>query len=397
MGSSSGTVLLGVSGSIAAYKAAEIVRGLRQASVEVHVAMTRNATRFITPLTLQTLSGNPVIVDPWSPGDRADIEHIDLGRRVGGFLVAPATANLLAKFARGIADDFLSTFYLAVRCPVLLAPAMNQRMFAHPATRENLEILRSRGAEVIEPEAGFLACEEEGPGRLADPARIVARTLEAIGPRGSLTGRTVLVTAGPTREAIDPVRFLSNASSGKMGYCLAGEARRRGATVILVSGPVDLPPPAGVEVERVTTAEEMRRAVHRRLPGADVLFMVAAVADFRPRRPLDEKWRRSRGAPPFELEPVPDLLAEIGRSEHRAILVGFAAETGSVAANARKKLQEKGLDLIAACDVGRGGIGEEQAAMTVLEAGGTEEEWPLLPKPEIAARLIDRVERRLRP
>lgn len=394
MTGNNGPVLVGVSGSIAAYKAAEIVRGFRRANVGVHVAMTANATRFITPLTLQTLSANPVITDPWRLADRSEIEHIDLGRRIGCFLVAPATANLIGKFARGIADDFLSTLYLAVRCPVVVAPAMNQRMYSHPATRDNLAILRSRSVEIIEPEAGDLACDEEGPGRLADPGRIVARVLEILGTRTTLAGRRILISAGPTREALDPVRFLSNASSGRMGYRLAEEAHRRGAVVVLVSGPTEIAAPAGVRLERVVTAEEMRRAVLANLDGADAVIMVAAVADFRPRPVAAGKWKKSKGVPAVELEPTPDILAEVAARRSGALVVGFAAETENVVENARAKLREKNLDLMVACDVSRGGPGAEEAAMTVIDAAGAEA-LPLLPKDEIARRLLDRVERRL--
>lgn len=388
-------VILGIGGSIAAYKAAEIVRGFRKANVDVTVAMTHNATRFITPLTLQTLSGNQVITDSWKIGERTDIEHIELARRAGCLLVAPATADLIAKFAHGIADDFLSTFYLTLQCPILLAPAMNRRMFSHPATRANLEILKERSVDIIAPEVGYLACQEEGPGRLADPPGIVARVLELLGSKKSLTGKRILVTAGPTREAIDPIRYLSNLSSGRMGYCLAREARNRGAEVILISGPTELPPPRNVRLVRVVTAEEMRGAVFEHLGGVDVVFQVAAIADFRPHRVLPEKWKRSGGLLPIELKPTPDILAEIAGKKSGAYLVGFAAETERVLENARRKLEEKGLDLIVACDVTKGGPGSEEAAMSILESSGPAEELPRMRKEEIAARLLDRVEGRL--
>lgn len=388
-------VILGIGGSIAAYKAAEIVRGFRKVNVDVTVAMTRNAARFITPLTLQTLSGNRVLTDPWKIVERADIEHIELARRTGCFLVAPATADLIAKFAHGIADDFLSTLYLALQCPILIAPAMNRRMFAHPATRANLEILKERSVDIIAPDSGYLACQEEGPGRLADPPRIVARVLELLGGKKSLAGKKILVTAGPTREAIDPIRYLSNLSSGRMGYCLANEAAIRGAEVILISGPTELTQPRDVRLVQVVTAEEMRAAVFEHLGGVDVVFQVAAVADFRPHRVLPEKWKRSGGVVPIELESTPDILAEIAGKKSGAFLVGFAAETEKVLENAGRKLKEKGLDLIVACDVTQGGLGNEEAAMSILDSDGPAEELPRMRKEEIAAHILDRVERRL--
>ncbi len=387
-------VVLGVTGSIAAYKSAEIVRGLRKASLEVHVIMTRNAAQFISPLTLQTLSAHPVITDAWEIGERIDIEHIQLSRQAACLLVAPATANCLAKFATGIADDFLSTFYLALECPVILAPAMNQRMYSHPATRANLQALANRSVRIIEPETGSLACDEEGPGRLTGTERILSEVLRIVGGNRRMSGRRILVTAGPTREPIDPVRYLSNASSGRMGYRLAEEASLRGAEVILISGPTSLPAPAGVRMERVVTGEEMKEAVLRHLDGADAVFKVAAVADFRPRKSFPEKWKRSKGVPAVEWEQTVDILSEVSKRRKSQILVGFAAETENVAENGKRKLEEKGLDLLVACDISRGGIGTEDAAMMFIEPGGKVTDLPVLAKQEIAARLLDWLEGR---
>src|SRR6185436_18775400 len=276
-------IALGVSGGIAAYKACEIVRGLTKAGATVEVILTRNATRFVTPLTLETLSGRRAHLDLFDRSDPAAVQHIELARSIDAFVVAPATANVLAKFARGVADDLLSTFFLAVTGPVVVAPAMNTRMLQHPAVQESLDVLRGRGVRVVDPESGWLAERESGWGRLADPARIVAAAVEAAHRSAQLAGKKVVVTAGPTREPIDPVRFVSNRSSGKMGYALASAVARRGARVVLVSGPVDLPVPYGVERIPVETSQEMRSAVLAAAAGAHAVFMVAAVSDFLPR------------------------------------------------------------------------------------------------------------------
>jgi phosphopantothenoylcysteine decarboxylase/phosphopantothenate--cysteine ligase len=384
-------VALGVSGGIAAYKAAEIVRGLTKAGASVRVLMTENATRFITPLTLRTLSGHPVRTDLWDMSEDETVRHIDLTRQIDAFVVAPATANVLAKFAHGIADDLLSTFYVSVVRPVVVAPAMNTRMWLHPATQANLRELRGRGTRIVDPESGWLAERESGWGRLASPETIVEAALAAGRRASSLAGKKVVVTAGPTREAIDPVRFLSNRSSGKMGYALARAAALRGASVTLVSGPVDLPTPYGVEVVRVTTSEQMRAAVLTARQGALAVYMAAAVADFVPRAE-PSKIKKSGAAPlSLTLEQGPDILAELGRTRGSEILVGFAAETDDLLANAARKLEAKGADFIVANDVAAEGIGldADRNAVTVLGRDGFRRDVPEASKVEIAEAILD--------
>lgn len=385
-------VALGVSGGIAAYKACEVVRGLDRAAVEVQVILTRHAAEFITPLTLQTLSRRRVITDAFDLDQDAPVQHIELTRSIDALVVAPATANVIAKFARGVADDFLSTFYTSVTAPVVVAPAMNTRMWLHPATQDNLRVLRGRGVRVVEPGSGWLAEQEVGVGRLADPEEIVAATLAAARSSHALEGRTVVVSAGPTREAIDPVRYVSNRSSGKMGYALAAAAARRGARVTLVSGPVDLAPPFGVRVVPVVSAAEMRSAMLEAVRGADAVFMAAAVADHAPRY-SPSKVKKTGGPTTLELEPTPDILAELGRERSGYVLVGFAAETDDVLTNARAKLERKGADFIVANDVARPGIGmdADDNAVTVLGRDGSALEIPRASKTEIAEAILDRV------
>jgi phosphopantothenoylcysteine decarboxylase/phosphopantothenate--cysteine ligase len=384
-------VALGVSGGIAAYKAAEILRGLARAGADVRVLMTENAARFVTPLTLRTLSGHPVQSGLWDMSEEETVRHIDLTRQIDALLVAPATANVLAKFAHGIADDLLSTFFVSVVKPVVLAPAMNTRMWLHPATQENLRVLKGRGARVVDPEAGWLAERESGWGRLAAVDTIVAAALAAARRSSSLAGRKVVVTAGPTREAIDPVRFLSNRSSGKMGYAIAVAAAARGAAVTLVSGPVDLPTPYGVEVVRVTTSAQMHAAVLAARRGAAAVYMAAAVADFVP-RPAPSKIKKSGASPlVLTLEQGPDILAELGRSKGGEILVGFAAETDDLLANASRKLEAKGADFIVANDVAGEGVGldAERNAVTVLGRDGSRRDVPEATKAEVAEAILD--------
>jgi len=397
-----------VSGGIAAYKAAEIVRGLRREGAEVTVVMTRHACEFITPLTLQTLSGRKVITSHFEPSAAAedDVEHVGLAREADLLLIAPATANVLGKMAAGIADDFLTTFCLAVSAPVLVAPAMNTRMWEHPAVAANLETLRARGVEIIGPGTGALASrgEGEGIGRLEDPALIVRRALELAGAtqagrgaEGGLRGRKVLVTAGPTREPLDPVRFLSNPSTGLMGFEIAVAAARRGAHVALVSGPSHLADPPGVTTVRVTTAEQMRRAVMDRLDDVEVVIKCAAVSDFRPAEPAARKVKKATAPRTVQLEPTPDILAEIGRRKGGRLLVGFAAETEDIVANARAKLGEKNLDLIVANSVAAesGAFGSASNEVVVLDAQGSEQHWPPMSKREVAERLADLIAERL--
>jgi phosphopantothenoylcysteine decarboxylase/phosphopantothenate--cysteine ligase len=352
--------------------------------------MTDNALRFITPLTLQTLSGCRVWTNAWDPAADETIRHIELTRGLDALVVAPATANVLAKFAYGLADDLLSTFYLAVTAPVVLAPAMNTRMWLHPATQAAQRTLKARGARIVEPESGWLAERETGIGRLAAPETIVAATLAAARRARSLEGQKIVVAAGPTREAIDPVRYLSNGSSGKMGYAIAEAAARRGADVAIVSGPVDLAAPFGTRVIPVTTSREMRDAVLAERVGAHAVFMVAAVSDYAP-TPSPGKLKKSGGPLALVLEEGPDILAELGRTKGREILVGFAAETEDLLGNAAKKLAAKNADFIVANDVSAIGlgIGSDRNAVTVVSRDGASRVVPEASKAEIADAILD--------
>jgi phosphopantothenoylcysteine decarboxylase/phosphopantothenate--cysteine ligase len=385
-------VALGVGGGIAAYKACEIVRGLDRAGVEVQVLMTRSATQFITPLTLQTLSRHKVLLDQFDLDDDHTVWHIDLTRRISAFVVAPATANLLAKFSRGIADDLVSTFHVSVAAPMLVAPAMNTRMLTHPATQENLERLRARGVRVIDPGSGWLAEQEIGPGRMAEPERIVQEVRDAARRSRQLEGRSVVVTAGPTRERIDPVRFLSNRSSGKMGYALAAAAARRGARVTLISGPVNLAPPLGVECLRVETSSEMREAVLKARQGASAVFMAAAVSDYVPQI-APSKIKRSGGPLTLTLDEGPDILAEMGRDRGAELLVGFAAETEELERHALEKLERKNVDFVVANDVSRTDVGldADDNQVTIFKRGGERWEVPKASKLQVAEAILDRV------
>ena len=382
---------LGVSGGIAAYKACEVVRGLTSAGAEVQVLMTANAARFITPLTLQTLSGRKVWTDPWDLEDDEVIRHIDLARGIDAYVIAPATANVLAKLAHGIADDLVSTLYLAVTAPVVVAPAMNTRMWEHPATRGATAALAGRGVTIVEPETGWLAEREVGVGRLADPERIVEAALRAARRTTALSGKKILVTAGPTREAIDPVRYLSNGSSGKMGYAIAEAAARRGASVVLVSGPVDVPPPHGVTMRRVGTAREMHAAVLRERAGCHAIFMVAAVSDYAPREAA-RKLKRTGGPLTLVLDESPDILAELGATKGPEILVGFAAETDDLLGNAAAKLASKRADFVVANDISAPGIGigSDRNTVTILDRTGAAHAVPEGSKREVAEAILDR-------
>jgi phosphopantothenoylcysteine decarboxylase/phosphopantothenate--cysteine ligase len=392
-------IALGVSGGIAAYKAAEIVRLLQDRGVRVQVVMTRAAQEFIRPLTFAALSGEKVITEMFGAGadehpniDSA-VEHIAVAQSIDALLVAPATADVLAKFAQGIASDFLSTLYLATTAPVVVAPAMNVNMWDHPATQANLEILKKRGVRIVEPGTGYLACGMTGLGRLADNEAIVAATLEALGASQELAGETVLITAGPTREKIDPVRYLTNRSSGKMGYALAEAAFRRGARVLLVSGPTALTPAGSAEVTSVESADEMRQAVLKLLPQATIVIKTAAVSDYRPKSAASQKIKRS-GPMTLELEPTVDILGEIKRYKQSQLIIGFAAETQNALENARKKLTSKSLDAIVVNDVSREGVGfdSDRNAVTII----TEHEVVEVPettKWEVAQRVLDQVVR----
>jgi phosphopantothenoylcysteine decarboxylase/phosphopantothenate--cysteine ligase len=389
-------VALGVSGGIAAYKAAEIVRLLGDRGIKVQVVMTRAAQEFVRPLTFAALSGEKVITDMFGPAEsqanvESAIEHIAVAQSIDALLVAPATADVLAKFAQGIANDFLSTLYLATTAPVVIAPAMNVNMWNHPATQANLEVLRARGVKIVEPGSGFLACGMIGPGRLADNEAIVATVLAALGSAQDLAGETVLVTAGPTREKIDPVRYITNRSSGRMGYAIAEAALRRGARVLLVSGPVALAPPSAAEVTRVETAEQMRAAVLKLLPESTVVIKTAAVSDFRPKIAEGQKIKR-KGPMSLDLEPTVDILAELDRNKTSQIIVGFAAETENVLDNARKKLASKALDAIVVNDVSREGVGfdSDRNAVTIITHDEVVE-VPETSKWEVAQRVLDQV------
>jgi phosphopantothenoylcysteine decarboxylase/phosphopantothenate--cysteine ligase len=385
-------VALGISGGIAAYKACEIIRGLDNAGVEVQTILSRGGARFITPLTLQTLSRNSVLSDSPETGDRGTVRHIDLTKRIDVFAVAPATANFLAKFARGIADDFLSTFYISVTAPVVLAPAMNSRMWDHPATRENLAILKTRGVRIIEPETGWLAEQEQGVGRLADPERIVQAILEEAGTSSRLADLHVVIAAGPTREPLDPVRFLSNRSSGRMGFALASEAARRGARVTLIAGPVSLHTPRGVRRIDVETSAEMRKAVLESRGDADAVIMAAAVSDYIPQR-SGSKIKKGAAELDLRLSQGPDILKELGDSRGSELLIGFAAETDDLLDNARDKLVRKNLDFIVANDISIPGIGmeAEENEVTILDREGNRHTVPRAPKEQVAARILDHV------
>jgi phosphopantothenoylcysteine decarboxylase/phosphopantothenate--cysteine ligase len=375
------------------------VRLLQKDGFSVQVVMTRGAREFVTPLTFAALSGQKVITDLFgdSSGGEANlesaIEHIAVARRTDLLLVAPATADILAKFARGIADDFLTTLHLASTAPVVMAPAMNVNMWNHAATQENVEKLRARGVKIVDPDEGYLACGMTGAGRLAGQNAIVAAVRETLKSQRDLDGETVLITAGPTREDLDPVRYISNRSSGKMGYAVAEAAARRGAKVILVSGPVNLEVPAGVERIDVRTAREMHNAVVDRFAHASIAIFAAAVADYRPVEPHTEKIKKSYAALTISLEPTTDILAEVAKNKGQRIVVGFAAETDRVAENARKKLSAKNADLIVANDVTAEGAGFDQDTniVTLFSRDGRDLALPKLTKNEVAQRILDEV------
>jgi phosphopantothenoylcysteine decarboxylase/phosphopantothenate--cysteine ligase len=367
-------VILGIGSSISIYKACEIIRSLQKRDFAAQVILTPNAGKLISPRLFNALTGFEVYCDIFAKESVERIAHIDLAREADLFLVAPATANVIGKFASGVADDFVTTFYLAATCPVVVAPAMNENMFLHPQMQDNLRRLQRRGVLFVHPGQGQLACGDEGWGRLAPTEDIVQACLDSLARSRSLAGTRVLVTAGPTREALDPVRFLSNRSSGKMGYALAQEAAARGADVILVSGPVSLPPPRGVQVRDVETAEEMASAVKELARESRIVIMAAAVADYRPEKALDQKLKKQGEDLPLRLTRTADILAELGRNKKESILVGFAAETENMESNARKKMQSKNLDMIVANDVSQPGMGfgsEENRALLMFPDGRT--------------------------
>jgi phosphopantothenoylcysteine decarboxylase/phosphopantothenate--cysteine ligase len=390
-------IALGVSGGIAAYKAAEIVRLLQDRGIRVQVVMTQAAQEFVRPLTFAALSGEKVITSMFGSGGdeqanvESAIEHIAIAQAIDALVVAPATADVLARFAQGIANDFLSTLYLATTAPVVVAPAMNVNMWNHVATQANLEILRKRAVRIVEPGSGYLACGMTGAGRLAENETIVAAVMEALGAAQDLVGETLLVTAGPTREKIDPVRYLTNRSSGRMGYAIAEAALRRGARVLLVSGPVAVTAPDAAEVTRVETAEEMLATVLSLLPQSTVVIKTAAVADFRPKAAAGQKIKR-KGEMTLKLEPTADILAQVARRKTTQTVVGFAAETENVLENARKKLASKSLDAIVVNDVSSKGVGfdSDRNAVTIISQSEVVE-VPETSKWEVAQRVLDQV------
>jgi phosphopantothenoylcysteine decarboxylase / phosphopantothenate---cysteine ligase len=389
-------VALGVSGGIAAYKAAEIVRLLQDRGIRVQVIMTRAAQEFVKPLTFAALSGEKVITDMFSGGDEqpnidSAVEHIAVAQSIDALVVAPATADVLGKFAQGLATDFLTTLYLATTAPVVVAPAMNVNMWNHEATQANIATLKRRGVRVVEPDSGYLACGMTGPGRLAANESIVAAVMEALRASQELAGETVLITAGPTRERIDPVRYLTNRSSGRMGYALAEAALRRGARVLLVSGPTSINPPGGAEVIRVETAEEMWKAVINLLPESTIVIKTAAVSDYKAKSEAAQKIKRT-GPLTLELEATVDILGEIVRQKESQLVIGFAAETQNALENARTKLAKKSLDAIVVNDVSREGIGfdSERNAVTIITHDEVVE-VPETTKWEVAQRVLDHV------
>src|SRR6267154_1641861 len=390
-------IALGVTGGIAAYKAAELVRLLQDRGIRVQVIMTRAAQEFVRPLTFAALSGEKVITGMFSareehePNIESAIEHIAVAQSIDALVVAPATADVLAHFAQGIASDFLTTLYLATTAPVVVAPAMNVNMWNHPATQANLEILRQRGVKIVDPDSGYLACGMIGSGRLAENEAIISAVLEALGASQDLSGETLLITAGPTREKIDPARYLTNRSSGRMGYAVAEAALRRGARVLLVSGPTALTPPGAAEVTQVESAGQMRDAVLNLLPQATIVIKTAAVSDYRAKLVSGQKIKR-KGPMTLDLEPTTDILKEISVRKHSQIVVGFAAETENVLENARQKLASKHLDAIVVNDVSREGIGfdSDRNAVTILTHDDIVE-VPETTKWEVAQRVLDQV------
>ena len=394
-------IALGVTGGIGAYKAVEVARGLQKRGHDVAAIMTRSARRFVGEVTFEAITRRPVITDQFARGANADIEHIALATDIGLLIIAPATANIIGKLANGIADDFLTSLYLATRVPVLIAPAMNTNMLEHGAVRSNLRTLRERGVAIVDPGEGFLACGWIGKGRLAEPETIVEAAERLLRPSGSLLGHRFVISAGPTYEDIDPVRYVGNRSSGRMGYAIASEAARRGADVVLVSGPTALQPPTGVQVERVRSAGEMARAIQTHAQGADAVVMAAAVADYTPEGGAGPSKIDKKDAPlTLTLVRTPDILADLGhaRTGQRPVLVGFAAETGDPRPRARQKLRSKQIDLIVANDVSRrdAGFDAETNAAVLISATG-EQELPLQHKSEMAGRILDAIERLLKP
>ncbi len=384
-------IVLGITGSIAAYKSAELTSQLVKLGTNVTIIMTNSATHFISPLTLATLSKNKVITDFFETPSNFEVEHISLADKADILLIAPATANIIGKIAAGIADDFLTTFVLACRAPILIAPAMNERMYLNPILQENIKKLKNRGIYFIEPEVGNLACGEKGIGRLADVHKIIVVIGAILEPVTPLKGKKILITAGGTQEPIDPIRYIGNRSSGKMGYALAEVAQEFGAEVTLISAPTQLEPPVGVQTIFVETASQMRDEVLKIFPCVDIVISAAAVADFSPKEIKSQKIKKTTLPPVIELNKTPDILAELGQKKQAQILVGFAAESENLIANAKVKLKEKNLDLIVANDI-KTAFGKDTTQVTVITRDGEVEELPLLSKKETARQIIKKVE-----
>jgi phosphopantothenoylcysteine decarboxylase/phosphopantothenate--cysteine ligase len=385
-------ILLGVSGSIAAYKAVDILRRLQEQGGEVNVVMTKNAARFVSQLTFEALSGKPVFWDEFQEAERKGIGHIDITAGLDLALVAPATANIIGKIASGIADDALTTALMATACPLIIAPAMNDRMYRNAVVQKNIAFLKEQGIQFVEPDTGPLACGTTGQGRLAEIEKIVQTVSSALSAR-DLTGMTVLVTAGPTRESIDAVRFISNPSTGKMGYAIAEAARDRGASVILISGPTAIAPPVGVTLIPVQSASDMHKAVMDHMEGTQVVVMAAAVSDFKPTFSSDRKIKKHEAPTRINLERTEDILSAVAKSPGKKLLVGFAAETDNVLENAIQKLRSKNLDMIVVNDLMKkgAGFGSDTNAVIIIDRAGVQAELPVMPKREIARRIIDKI------
>lgn len=391
--SSGQTIVMGVAGGIAAYKAVDVVSRLKKTGCNVYVIMTKAATAFVTPLTFREISGNPVVTDMWEEPKTWNVQHIALASQADLFLVAPATANIIGKIANGIADDMLTTTVMATTAPVMLAPAMNTNMFLNPVTQQNLIKLKSLGYHIMEPASGMLACGIEGPGRLPEPAAIVEKLLSILHPRRELAGKRLLVTAAGTREPIDPVRYLGNRSSGKMGYALAQAAAARGAEVILISGPSSLPVPPGITIKRVETAAEMHNAVLADFDAVDIVVKAAAVADYRPELAAEQKIKKTGQALTLNLVKNPDILHDLGQRKKQQLLIGFAAETEGLIEHAQEKLRKKNLDMIVANDVTLPGAGFnlDTNIVKIVHKNGLVEALPLQSKQQVAEIILDRI------
>ena len=389
-----GKIALGVCSSISIYKACEMIRIFQNKKFQVQVILTQNASRMISPLLFSALSGHKVLVDPFQEEDSDTIAHVALAKEISLFLVAPATANIIGKLASGVADDFLSTFYMAVKCPVLIAPAMNEAMYLHRQTQQNIHKLKAFGVKFVEPEKGYLACRDEGWGRLAAPEKVVEAGIKLTKKSRSLKGKTVIVTAGPTQEFLDPVRFLTNSSSGKMGYELAEEALRRGAEVILISGPTHIFPPRKAAVKKVQTALEMEKEILKHFTSSDIVIMAAAVSDFRFAESTPHKIKKETLREKIEIVPTQDILQKLGRKKEGRILVGFSAETENVVENAQKKMRKKNLDLIVANNVLNEdiGFGSDFNQVSLISPGGKIVHSERKSKLEISQMILDRVE-----